>query len=88
MFTQHLLSSPKPEYPEAAREAGIQGTVHFKVVLGTEGKLISAERSAGPPELTEVVRKTIMQWVWEKIRVGGEPVEVSSTVDVNFSLAK
>jgi protein TonB len=38
-----LLSQPRPDYPEFARMAGLEGTVLIKVFVGIEGAVLDAQ---------------------------------------------
>jgi protein TonB len=38
-----LLSQPRPDYPEFARMAGLEGTVMVKVFVGVEGTVLDAQ---------------------------------------------
>ncbi len=46
---------PIPEYPEAARKAGIQGNVGVRVTIDEKGKVVSAEASRVMPLCPSVV---------------------------------
>lgn len=46
-FSQIEREAP-PQYPQAAREAGIQGTVRITVLIGRDGKVQEARASSGP----------------------------------------
>lgn len=42
------VSLPKPEYPESAKAAGLEGTVHVRVLIDETGNVVSAEASSEP----------------------------------------
>lgn len=41
-----LISSPTPEYPKDAKDAGFGGTVRIKVEVDKDGNVVSSEPSA------------------------------------------
>jgi hypothetical protein len=41
VIATNLISQVKPVYPQSARDAGIEGTVHLQGIIGTEGKTSS-----------------------------------------------
>uniref|UniRef100_A0A7V1EIJ2 Energy transducer TonB n=1 Tax=candidate division WOR-3 bacterium TaxID=2052148 RepID=A0A7V1EIJ2_UNCW3 len=49
------ISIPKPEYPELARKAGIEGKVIVEAIVDTDGSVIGAKifKSSGNPMLDE-----------------------------------
>ena len=47
-------SLPKPEYPEAAKTAGLEGVVYVNVVIDEEGNIISAVADDQPRKITKV----------------------------------
>jgi TonB family protein len=83
-----LLSQPKPVYPPFAKIARIQGTVRFEVVIDAGGHVQNLHLISGPPLLVQSAMEAVRQWVYKPILLNGEPVEVITTVDVNFTLAQ
>jgi periplasmic protein TonB len=82
-----LVSQPKPAYPADAKAARIQGTVELTVDIGADGKVISVAVLSGPPELVQSAVDAVRQWVYQPTLLNGEAVEVTTTVDVNYTLA-
>jgi protein TonB len=84
-----LISSPKPTYPPLARLAGIQGMVKLIGVIRTDGTVgsLSPESSAGGnPELIQAAMDAVKQWRYRPAMLNGVPIEVSTTIQVEFSL--
>jgi TonB family protein len=75
-----------PIYPEAAKAAGVQGVVHLSVIIGTDGKVEQLSVVDGPPELTQAATDAVKQWVYKPTLLNGSPVQVQTTIDVNFTL--
>jgi TonB family protein len=85
-----LVRQVRPVYPPAAKEAGISGVVRLTVVIGKDGKVgsnIRVEKSAGAA-LDEAALEAVKQWVYQPTLLNGQPVDVITTVEVNFTLAK
>ena len=82
-----LLSRTNPVYPQAAKEARIQGTVLLSGVFDKEGKVSSVNPVAGPPELIPAAIDCVRQWREKPYLLMGEPVEVETTFQINFTLS-
>jgi TonB family protein len=81
-----LISQPKPVYPPDAKAARIQGTVTLNVDIAADGKVKDVSVISGPPELVRSAVEAVSQWVYSTTLLNGEPVEVTTTVDVNYTL--
>jgi TonB family protein len=75
-----------PGYPPEARHAGIQGTVILHAVIDKEGKIANLQVISGPAELTQAAMGAVQQWRYKPYLLQGEPVEVDTEVQVNFTL--
>jgi TonB family protein len=83
-----LVRQVRPSYPREAKTAGIQGVVRMTALIDKEGRVKNLELVSGPPELAPAAMDAVSQWVYEPTRINGEPVEVITQIDVNFTLAK
>ena len=81
-----LVNQPKPAYPPLARSARIQGTVRFNAVIGIDGRIQNLTFVSGHPLLTTAAQEAVKQWVYKPTLLNGEPVEVVTQIDVNFTL--
>ncbi len=81
-----LVSQPKPVYPPEARQARIQGVVRFDVLLGTDGHVANLQLVQGHPLLAPAAQEVVKDWVYKPTLLNGEPVEVVTQIDVNFTL--
>ncbi len=84
-----LVRQVRPVYPAAAKQAGITGVVGMKVVIGKDGNVrdIQIVQSAGS-DLDAAAMESVKQWVYQPTLLNGQPVEVTTTVHVNFTLSK
>lgn len=85
---QSLLSRKVPPlYPPLARQARIQGTVILKVIITKSGDIGTVRLVSGHPVLAPAAIEAVKQWKYQPYLSNGEPVEVTTDVQINFSLA-
>jgi protein TonB len=84
----NLIRSVDPVYPPLALQARIQGTVRFTAIMGRDGRLQNLQLVSGHPLLVQAARTAVNQWEYRPTLLNGEPVEVVTQVDVNFTLAQ
>jgi TonB family protein len=84
-----LINKAQPVYPESARSAGIAGTVVLHAIIGMDGKPLSLRvmNSQVDPDLARSAVEAVSQWRYTPTLLNGEPIEVDTTIMVNFSLA-
>ena len=83
-----LVRQPKPVYPPLARQARIQGTVRFNAIIGRDGTIQNLQLVSGHPLLVPSAQDAVKQWVYQPTLLNGEPVEVITIIDVNFTLSQ
>lgn len=81
-----LIQQPKPAYPPVARQARIQGTVRFTAIIGKDGRIANLTLESGHPLLVKAATDAVKQWIYKPTLLNGEPVEVVTVIDVNFTL--
>ncbi len=84
----NLINKVEPVYPPLARQARIQGTVRFNVVIDKEGRVQNLTLISGHPLLVASAKDAVQQWIYKPTLLNGEPVMVMTTVDVNFTLSQ
>jgi len=77
----------KPNYPPLARQARIQGTVVLHAVIGKDGGIQNLTLISGHPMLAPAAIEAVKQWRYKPYLLNGEPVEVDTEVQVNFTLS-
>ena len=82
-----LVSQPRPVYPPLAKQARISGVVHLAAVIGKEGNVIDLKVISGHPLLIPSAIEAVKNWVYQTTLLNGEPVEVSTQIDVNYTLS-
>jgi TonB family protein len=83
-----VLNKVPPVYPEAARQARIQGVVRLHVIIAKDGTTTQLEVVSGHPLLTQAALDAVRQWVYEPTLIEGKPVEVDTEISVFFQLNK
>jgi len=83
-----LIFGPKPEYPPLAKMARIQGTVKLEAVISKDGTIQDLKVLSGHPLLVKSALDAVQRWRYQPTLLNGDPVEVVTEIDVNFSLAE
>ena len=83
----NLIKRVMPAYPPLAREARIQGHVAMNAVIGKDGTVQNLTLSSGHPMLAPAAMEAVKQWVYKPTLMNGQPVDVATQIDVNFTLA-
>lgn len=73
----------KPVYPEAAKKAGIVGTVRVYILVDVDGT-VSVKRSEGPMPLRAAAEQAAKGWIFRPTIVDGLPVRVSAYLEFEF----
>jgi protein TonB len=83
----NLIHDVKPPYPPLARQARIQGTVILQAVIGKDGTIQNLRVVSGHPMLAQAALEAVKQWRYKPYFLNGEPVDVDTTINVNFTLS-
>ena len=81
---QLLTHKVDPIYPEAAKQTKAQGMVVLDAVIGPDGTVRDLRPVSGPDVLEPAALDAVRWWRFEPYRVNGKPVEVETTVAVEF----
>jgi periplasmic protein TonB len=84
----NLIRQPKPIYPPLAKQARIQGVVRFEAIIGKDGTIQNLRLVSGHPLLVPAAQEAVKQWLYKPTLLNGEPVEVATVIDVNFTLSQ
>ncbi len=82
----NLIRQVRPVYPPLARQARIQGTVKLTAIIAKNGSIEKLEVLSGHPLLIPSALQAVKQWRYKPTLLNGQPVEVVTQVDVNFTL--
>jgi protein TonB len=78
------LYTPKPEYPELARAANMEGTVVLKVLVDKEGRVQEVLLVRSSSMFDDAAIGAIRQWRFSPALMGTQPVAAWVTVPVHF----
>jgi TonB family protein len=84
----NLINSVTPMYPPLAKMARQQGTVKFQATIGKDGTMQNLMLISGPPLLVQSAMDAVKKWTYKPMVLNGAPVQVVTTIDVNFSLSQ
>ncbi len=84
----NLIDMPAPEYPALAKQARIQGTVRFNVIIAKDGTVTNLNLVSGHPLLIPAATESARRARYKPTLLNGQPVEVSTQVDINFTLSQ
>ncbi|MDP9162260.1 MAG: TonB family protein [Acidobacteriota bacterium] len=82
-----VLHKVQPAYPPLARQARIQGQVTLQANISKDGSIQNLRLMSGHPMLAPAAIEAVKQWKYKPYILNGEPVEVETTITVNFTLA-
>lgn len=83
-----LIRYVPPSYPALARQAGIEGTVLLRVVVGTDGKVESATviQSDVTPAMEKAAMAAARKFLFKPAKQRTVPVRASMAVPIRFKL--
>ncbi len=82
-----ILERTNPSYPPGARAAHITGSVLLHAVITKEGRIGSLFVIASPDEsLSGAAMDAVRTWKYAPYLLSGKPVEVDTTITVNFTM--
>jgi len=82
-----LVSKVAPVYPQYAQEKGIEGPVLMEAVISKEGDILSLKVvNTADADLSRAATTAVQQWHYQPTLLNGEPVEIVTTITVNFRL--
>jgi periplasmic protein TonB len=83
-----VIRRVQPQYPQMAKIARVQGAVVLAAIIGKDGSIQNLHViSSASPLLNQAAIDAVKQWRYKPYILNGDPVEVDTTVTVNFSLS-
>lgn len=83
-----LLERPSPVYPPIAKAAHVQGVVVMHAIISKDGDIEDLQVVSGPPMLVGAAKDAVQQWKYRPYLLNGKPVEVVTTINVNFQFTE
>jgi TonB family protein len=81
-----LIHQIAPVYPVEAKHKHVQGHVILSAIIGKDGRIADLKPVLGPKELFPAAIGAVQQWRYRPYLLMGQPVEVETTIDINFQL--
>jgi protein TonB len=81
-----LVQRVMPDYPEEARQAGVEGRVLLHLTVDRDGRVAEAKVVDGPAPLQDSALRAVRQWRFEPFQNNGAPAEVETNMEVEFRL--
>lgn len=81
-----LVKKVTPTYPAIAKQARVQGTVVLQASIGKDGSIQNLQVVKGHPLLSQAAINAVKQWKYKPYFLNGQPVDVDTTITVNFTL--
>ena len=82
----NLLASRVPVYPEAAKINHVEGPVVVQALISKYGFVDRVHVIEGNPRLRSAAAEAVQKWRYKPYLLNGTPVEVATTITVDFSL--
>ena len=83
----NIITKVQPVYPATARADHIGGTVVLHAIIGSDGHVYALRPISSPyPDLTISALAAVRQWTYKPYLLNGNPVEVDTTITVNYNL--
>jgi TonB family protein len=82
-----LIKKVTPIYPPEAKKEAVQGKVVLDATLSKEGKVSALKVASGHPLLIDSAVAAVKQWEYQPVLLNGNPVEVQTSIEVNYTLA-
>jgi protein TonB len=81
-----IIRKTPPVYPQLAKSARVSGVVHLAAAIAKDGTIQELHSLGGPALLIQAAMDAVKTWIYKPTMLNGEPVQVETTIDVNFTL--
>jgi TonB family protein len=81
-----VLKRVQPRYPAQAMQARIEGAVVLQATIRKDGSVSNLKTLSGDGILARAATEAVQQWKYKPYYLNGEPVEIQTTITVNFRL--
>jgi len=86
VMDENLIVQRVPAYPEVAKQHGVVGDVVMQALISKEGTVKRVHVIEGDSRLRSAAEEAVYKWRYRPYVLHGQPVEVATTVTVNFDL--
>jgi periplasmic protein TonB len=81
-----LIYKVIPHYPALARQMHLEGNVVLSATISKSGTIVNLHVVSGSPMLQQAALDTVSTWRYRPYLLNGQPVDVETTINVNFKL--
>jgi TonB family protein len=84
-----LIFGPRPVYPPELKEQGMEGTVVIRTVVSREGRTLNPRvlnADEVDPKMAQAALDAVSKWRYKPLLLNGNPVDVTTTINVEFRL--
>jgi TonB family protein len=82
----NLVASRVPAYPETAKIEGVEGPVVMQAIISKDGFVKRMHVIQGDSRLRSAATEAVSRWRYRPYMLSGQPVEVATTITVDFNL--
>jgi len=79
-----VITKAPPVYPAVAKQVNASGEVRVEVIIGEDGRVISANAVSGHPALRSAAEDAARKWVFKPTLLDGRPVKQPGTLSFVF----
>jgi len=85
-----LITQVKPVYPPSLLAQGIEATVLLQAIISKEGvpQSLSVLNATADPAFVNAAMDAVSQWRYRPTLLNGEPIEVITSIQVDFTLTQ
>lgn len=87
MLSGRVISLPRPNYPDSARESKTTGTVRVLVTIDERGRVEEAEAVSGPSALQSAAVDAAKQALFEPVIKEGKPARMKTVIAYTFQVS-
>jgi TonB family protein len=88
VMARNRMGGKDPKYPGDAKKAHVEGRVVIKVTVSDAGKVENACVLYGPEMLQQAAIDAVRTWTYKPFELNGEPREVKSQLNIDFTLTR
>jgi TonB family protein len=82
-----ILTKVDPVYPPEAKEKHVQGAVILHAIISKQGTMENLSVISGNGMLVASAMDAVRQWTYRPYLLNGQPVEVETSITVNYTMA-
>lgn len=85
-----MVKQVRPVYPPECKVQGVQGTVVLRAVIGKDGSILNLEplNKLIDERLVQSALDAVSKWQYQPTLLNGDPVEVITEIEVNYTLTQ